>query len=97
MKCDLFQAFLIYTCGVLANAGNYKGFGDSKIVPNLPFHKFEAIIKNSTAYKNDKITLDNLWNQCKDVIYSLSDNEKSLGFWNQVIVSFIYFYFTDYD
>lgn len=85
---DEYIAFLVYAAGILANAGNYKGFGDSKIVPDLPPEKFEKIVKSCAAYKNDTHSIDCLWGQCKDVIYSLSSREKSLGFWNEGITTY---------
>ncbi|XP_075222805.1 dipeptidyl peptidase 3 isoform X2 [Lycorma delicatula] len=85
---DDYTSFLIYSAGIFANAGNYKSFGDSKFIPNLPVEKFESIIKSSIAYKNDKYTLNTLWNNCKDVMYSVSDKEKSLGFWNEGVTTY---------
>ena len=31
----MLQAFLLYTCAVFSNMGNYKSFGDTKIVPGI--------------------------------------------------------------
>ncbi|XP_015111321.1 dipeptidyl peptidase 3 isoform X2 [Diachasma alloeum] len=76
---DDFTAFLVYTCGVLSNAGNYKSFGDSKIVPNLPKEKFLEIIKSSKAYRDNPPVLEKIWNKCSEGIYSLSEKVKSLG------------------
>lgn len=70
----------MYSCGFFSNAGNYKGFGDSKFVPNLPAEKFEAFIKESQAYINAPDDINTLWEQCKDAMYSLNDGVKSLGF-----------------
>lgn len=33
--------------GIYTNMGNYKGFGDSKIVPNITAETFDKIVKSS--------------------------------------------------
>uniref|UniRef100_A0A182W368 Dipeptidyl peptidase 3 n=1 Tax=Anopheles minimus TaxID=112268 RepID=A0A182W368_9DIPT len=76
---DEFTAFLVYTCGFLANAGNYKGMGDSKIVPNLDVDKFEAIVKCSAAHKANASIIDSLWESTKVPIFLLTDRMKTLG------------------
>lgn len=78
-------------CGFFANAGNYKGMGDTKFVPNLNLDKFELIIKNSSIYKSDKESIENLWTKCKGPIYKLTDRTKSLGLADQGITT----YFSD--
>jgi len=60
--------------------GNYKGYGDSKFVPNLPVEKFEVFIKESQAYKNAPKEIHSLWEQCKSAMYFLTDDKKTLGF-----------------
>lgn len=77
---DEFQALLVYTSGIFTNAGNYKGFGDSKFVPNLPAAKFEAVIKCSEVYCREPKVMQSLWDRCKDAIYLLKEGVKSLGF-----------------
>ena len=81
---------MVYASGIFTNAGNYKGFGDSKFVPNLPAAKFEAVIKCSEAYHIEPKVMQSLWDRCKDAMYLLTENLKSLGFhdkvWNRACV-----------
>ncbi|XP_055586948.1 dipeptidyl peptidase 3 [Uranotaenia lowii] len=85
---DEFTAFLVYTCGFLANAGNYKGMGDSKIVPNLEEDKFELIVKSSKAFKTDEASIGKLWQQTKVPIFLLTERTKTLGLCDQGITTY---------
>ncbi|XP_012285415.1 dipeptidyl peptidase 3 isoform X2 [Orussus abietinus] len=83
-----FTAFLVYICGILANSGNYKSLGDSKIIPNLPKEKFEAIIKASKAYKENSDSIENIWNKIQKSMYSLEGKVKSLGLGDKGITTY---------
>ncbi|XP_055371827.1 dipeptidyl peptidase 3 isoform X2 [Condylostylus longicornis] len=76
---DEFTAFLVYACGFFANSGNYKGFGDSKIIPNLPKDKFQKILENSKVY-NEDLQLQKVAKQILEQIFELNDNNETLGF-----------------
>ncbi|CAK1553500.1 unnamed protein product [Leptosia nina] len=76
---DDFQAFLVYAGGVFANSGNYKGFGDTKFIPNLSKDSFNLIIKSSKAYDSDRNHITTLWEQVEKPIYSIASRLSSLG------------------
>uniref|UniRef100_A0A646QCZ7 Dipeptidyl peptidase 3 n=1 Tax=Hemiscolopendra marginata TaxID=943146 RepID=A0A646QCZ7_9MYRI len=85
---DEFQALLVYTSGVLTNMGNYKGFGDSKFVPNLTLEKFVDLVKNSKAYKNDSKLMQYLLDNCAKQIFYLDEQVKQLDFYGKGITTY---------
>lgn len=74
----------MYTSGILTNSGNYRGFGDSKIVPNLSEEKFAAVVKLSEASRREPKIMQSLWDRCREKIFSLDEKEKILGFADKV-------------
>ncbi|KAL8603617.1 hypothetical protein ACOMHN_005559 [Nucella lapillus] len=74
-----FQAFLVYAAAFYCNMGNYKSFGDSKFIPNLPMAKMQAIVLNSAASVADPGGLAALWGEVKEKMFSLTEREKELG------------------
>ncbi|XP_053603140.1 dipeptidyl peptidase 3 isoform X2 [Plodia interpunctella] len=76
---DDFQAFLVYAGGLFANSGNYKGFGDTKFIPNLSENAFDTIVRASKAYENDTTHITKLWQNTKNAIFSIELRLTSLG------------------
>lgn len=74
-----FKAFLIYAAGFYSNMGNYKSFGDSKIIPNLPKDKFERMVFGSVAGKANPEGMKSLWNSVSERMYSLEERQRELG------------------
>lgn len=85
---DEFTAFLVYSCGVLANAGNYKAMGDTKIIPNLPKEAFERIVKASKAYRDNSTEMQDIWNNISSALFSLDGKLKSLGLGDKGITTY---------
>lgn len=76
---DEFTAFMVYSIGFFGNAGNYKGMGDSKFIPDLDEDKFHVIIAKSKAFADNSTAVENLWNRTKTSIYLLNERTKNLG------------------
>ena len=72
-------AYFVYCSGFYGNMGNYKGFGDSKFVPNMEEERMEMLVKASKAYKTNPELMEKLWQSVKTQMFSLSDREKQLG------------------
>ncbi|CAG5035838.1 unnamed protein product [Parnassius apollo] len=85
---DDFKAFLIYAGGLFANSGNYKGFGDTKFIPNLSKEAFELIVKSSKAYEDDNTHMTKLWQKVQNAIYSLTPRLTSLGLANKGVTTY---------
>ncbi|XP_061659587.1 dipeptidyl peptidase 3 [Syngnathoides biaculeatus] len=88
LSSEEYQAFLVYAAGFYANMGNYKSFGDSKFVPNLPKDKLDSLVRASQAFQEDPIEMGALWESCSSLIHSLKDNQKQLGLGDKGITTY---------
>ncbi|XP_063718038.1 dipeptidyl peptidase 3-like [Symsagittifera roscoffensis] len=77
------NAFLIYCAAVLSNIGNYKSFGDTKIVPDISKESFEKIIQSSDSYGE----VESLWVVIRDQIYELTESNSHLCYGNSTYLS----------
>lgn len=74
-----YQALLVYAAGFFANMGNYKSFGDTKFVPNVPKEKLEKLLRASKAFNKDPEGMAALWKMVEERMYSLEARERQLG------------------
>lgn len=72
-----FQRVLDFAVGFFANLGNYRSFGDSKIVPGLVPSEFERIVKESGS--EEAVAL---FQEVRDRMYDLSESKLELSFGN---------------
>uniref|UniRef100_A0A672ZTG5 Dipeptidyl peptidase 3 n=1 Tax=Sphaeramia orbicularis TaxID=375764 RepID=A0A672ZTG5_9TELE len=86
LSSEDYQAFLVYAAGLYANMGNYKSFGDTKFIPNLP--KFKALVWASQAFQEQSTEMEALWNSCSCLLYSLEDRQKQLGLGDKGITTY---------
>ncbi|TFJ82224.1 hypothetical protein NSK_006553 [Nannochloropsis salina CCMP1776] len=73
------RAFLTFAAAFLANMGNMKSFGDSKIIPAISAEAFHRILTAATAYSSHKALIEELWEAVREVLYSTAP-VKELGF-----------------
>ena len=64
---------MAYAAAVFNNCGNFKSFGDTKFVPELPTESFEKIIKASSAYETHGDVMDDCWNRISLEVYTEED------------------------
>lgn len=69
-------ALFVYTAGVFANAGNYKGFGDTKFIPNIDEPQLSALLALAPNWSE----LEPIWNNIKSTVYDLSNGRHCLGY-----------------
>lgn len=72
---ELDQA-LMYAASFYGNVGNYKSFGDTKFVPELPAERLKVLL---TAGKADGAKIEALWDECCARMYSLPPRQRQMG------------------
>jgi dipeptidyl-peptidase-3 len=70
------QQAIMYAAGFYGNMGNYKSFGDTKLVPALPATRMEVFL---TAGAADSGLVGELWTECAARMYSLPPRQRQLG------------------
>uniref|UniRef100_A0A8C5ACI8 Dipeptidyl peptidase 3 n=1 Tax=Gadus morhua TaxID=8049 RepID=A0A8C5ACI8_GADMO len=88
LTSEEYQAFLVYAAGLYANMGNYKSFGDTKFVPNLPKDKLKALVFASQAFTEQPSEMEALWDSCSSALFSLEDKQKQLGLGSKGITTY---------
>lgn len=80
---DDLKHFLNYAAQFIGNAGNYRSFGDSKIIPRIPSESFAKLAKASQA-------AEKLYATFKDDLYQSSIARMHLGYPDKGHVSTYY-------
>lgn len=70
------QRILVYAAAFYGNLGNYKSFGDTKFVPDVPAEKMKIFL---TAGGADSAKVESLWSQCCARMYSLPPRQRQMG------------------
>ncbi|KYR01753.1 dipeptidyl-peptidase III [Tieghemostelium lacteum] len=69
-----FTSLLMYASSFYGNMGNYLSFGDSKFIPRISKESLNKLIESLQCQE-----VSGYWNQCKDLMYSLDENQRELG------------------
>lgn len=83
-----YQALLVYAAGVFANMGNYKSFGDTKFIPNLPKERLKELVFSSAAFHQHPEEMKSLWETYGELMYSLEPRQQSLGLGDKGITTY---------
>lgn len=77
---DEVLAFMLYVSGIFSSFGNYRGFGDTKFIPDLEKEKFARLLKASRYGDLFPQEMELFLSRCLELIYSLEDKKRQLGF-----------------
>ena len=79
VSAEEFRAFLVYAAAFYSNMGNYRSFGDDKILPALSARRFKAVVDASGAAA---APCNELWRLLDNgnLIYATGPNRAELGF-----------------
>ncbi|GFT41757.1 dipeptidyl peptidase 3 [Nephila pilipes] len=77
---DEVLAFLLYVSGIFSSFGNYRGFGDTKFIPDLEKEKFVQLLRASKYGELFPQEMECFLSRCLESIYSLDDKKRQLGF-----------------
>lgn len=73
---DEVTAMFVYAAGVFANMGNYKGFGDTKFIPNIDRVRLMDLLKVASNWDQIK----ELWAEIGDAVYDITPGRICLGY-----------------
>lgn len=71
---------MAYSAAVFQNCGNYRAFGDTKFVPELPSEEFKTVLDKSEAHKSHAQIIDEIWTSIEKEVYAEEDPFRSIGF-----------------
>eukprot|EP01029_Cantina_marsupialis_P007691 TRINITY_DN186_c0_g2_i1.p1 TRINITY_DN186_c0_g2~~TRINITY_DN186_c0_g2_i1.p1 ORF type:complete len:731 (+),score=234.80 TRINITY_DN186_c0_g2_i1:66-2195(+) len=86
-----------YAAAFFENMGNYKSFGDTKIVPECSKEDFVEFVKQTPAYETETEFIDDLLEKSLDAMFELSPITSQLGLGDKGVSTYYSSNFTDED